>query len=161
MPRVMPRSGSVPAGDTRVLVRDRRPHCLHSASSVLFPFSWAPEPLESLGGNVGTLPMEDRHAEPGNGLQGKWWAGCPSTGQDVASSFKAASCTHCPRSGPGRGVRATCCQHSRGNDGLGWSALRAGQPVPGGQWVVGAVLGDGPHVSRGGVTGVRCARLVS
>lgn len=56
MPRVMPRSGSVPAGDARVLVRDRRPHCLHSASGVLFPFSLVPEPLEPLGGDVGTLP---------------------------------------------------------------------------------------------------------
>lgn len=27
-------------------------------------------------------------------------AGCPSTAQDMASSFKAASCTHCPKGWP-------------------------------------------------------------
>lgn len=44
--------------------------------------------------------MEDRCAEPGSGLQGAWQAGCPSTGQDIASSYKAAGRTLRPQERP-------------------------------------------------------------
>lgn len=70
---------------------------------------------------MGLCSVGDGSAEPGDGLQGEWGAGCPWTAQDMASSFKAASCTHCPKGWP-QGKRSV--PHSqdslRKEAGLGW-----------------------------------------